>query len=76
MSVSLTIPRLEMAMTEGSVVEWLVADGSEVKEGDAIYLLETGKAAQEVSAPASGRIIQKAKAGEVYPVGTDIGEIV
>jgi pyruvate/2-oxoglutarate dehydrogenase complex dihydrolipoamide acyltransferase (E2) component len=76
MPTQLTIPRLEMAMTEGTLTEWLVADGADVKEGDSIYLLETGKSVQEISAPASGRLIQNAAAGEVYNVGTDIGEIV
>jgi pyruvate/2-oxoglutarate dehydrogenase complex dihydrolipoamide acyltransferase (E2) component len=75
MSTPLTIPRLEMAMTEGVLAEWLVADGAQVKEGDPIYVLETGKAVQEVQAPVSGRLMQKAQAGETYPVGTDIGEI-
>jgi pyruvate/2-oxoglutarate dehydrogenase complex dihydrolipoamide acyltransferase (E2) component len=64
-----------MAMTEGVLAEWLVADGAQVKEGDPIYVLETGKAVQEVQAPVSGRLMQKAQAGETYPVGTDIGEI-
>jgi pyruvate/2-oxoglutarate dehydrogenase complex dihydrolipoamide acyltransferase (E2) component len=76
MSTPLTIPRLEMAMTEGVLAEWLVADGAQVKEGDPIYSVETGKAVQEIQAPVSGRLMQKAQAGETYPVGTDIGEIV
>jgi pyruvate/2-oxoglutarate dehydrogenase complex dihydrolipoamide acyltransferase (E2) component len=76
MSTPLTIPRLEMAMTEGVLAEWLVADGAQVNEGDPIYTLETGKAVQEIQAPVSGRLMQKAQAGETYPVGTDIGEIV
>jgi pyruvate/2-oxoglutarate dehydrogenase complex dihydrolipoamide acyltransferase (E2) component len=76
MSTPLTIPRLEMAMTEGVLAEWLVSDGGQVNEGDPIYTLETGKAAQDIQAPASGRLIHKAQAGETYPVGTDIGEIV
>jgi pyruvate/2-oxoglutarate dehydrogenase complex dihydrolipoamide acyltransferase (E2) component len=75
MSTPLTIPRLEMAMTEGVLAEWLVADGAQVKEGDPIYVIETGKATQEIQSPASGRLTQKAAAGETYPVGTDIGEI-
>jgi pyruvate/2-oxoglutarate dehydrogenase complex dihydrolipoamide acyltransferase (E2) component len=65
-----------MAMTEGVLAEWLVDDGAQVKEGDPIYTLETGKAVQEIQAPVSGRLMQKAQAGETYPVGTDIGEIV
>jgi pyruvate/2-oxoglutarate dehydrogenase complex dihydrolipoamide acyltransferase (E2) component len=76
MSTPLQIPRLEMAMTEGVLAEWLVADGAQVNEGDPIYTLETGKAAQEVVAPASGKLVQKAQAGETYEIGTDIGEII
>jgi pyruvate/2-oxoglutarate dehydrogenase complex dihydrolipoamide acyltransferase (E2) component len=75
MTTPLTIPRLEMAMTEGVLAEWLVADGAQVNEGDPIYVLETGKAVQDIQAPVSGRLVQKAKAGETYLVGTDIGEI-
>jgi pyruvate/2-oxoglutarate dehydrogenase complex dihydrolipoamide acyltransferase (E2) component len=76
MSTPLTIPKLEMSMTEGVLAEWLVPDGTYVKEGDPIYNLETGKAVQEIQAPASGTLMQKAQPGETYPVGTDIGEIV
>jgi pyruvate/2-oxoglutarate dehydrogenase complex dihydrolipoamide acyltransferase (E2) component len=75
MTTQLTIPRLEMSMTEGVLAEWLVADGVQVKEGDPIYSIETGKSIQEIQAPASGRLTQKAQAGETYDVGTEIGEI-
>ncbi len=75
MATQLTIPRLEMSMTEGVLTEWLVADGAQVNEGDPIYSLETGKSIQEIQAPASGKLTQKATPGETYPVGTDIGEI-
>jgi pyruvate/2-oxoglutarate dehydrogenase complex dihydrolipoamide acyltransferase (E2) component len=76
MSTTLTIPRLEMSMTEGGLAEWLVADGAEVKEGDSVYVLETDKATQDIAAPASGRLVHKMQAGSIYPVGTEIGEIV
>jgi len=75
MSTPLTIPKLSMSMTEGVLTEWLVADGDQVSEGTAIYSIETGKTVEEVSAPASGKLIQKAQAGETYAVGTPIGEI-
>jgi pyruvate/2-oxoglutarate dehydrogenase complex dihydrolipoamide acyltransferase (E2) component len=75
MSTQLTIPKLEMSMTEGVLVEWLAADGAAVKEGDPIYVLETGKATQDIQSPASGKLVQRAMAGETYLVGTDIGEI-
>ncbi|HEY9546059.1 MAG TPA: lipoyl domain-containing protein [Solimonas sp.] len=76
MPTSLTIPKLEMSMTEGTLTEWLVADGADVKEGDPIYSLETGKSVQEIAAPASGKLVQKLPAGDVLDVGTVIGEIV
>lgn len=75
MTTQLTIPRLEMSMTEGVLAEWLVADGAQVKEGDVIYSIETGKSVMEIQAPATGRLTQKVKAGETYAVGTEIGEI-
>lgn len=76
MSTTLTLPKLEMSMSEGTLAEWLVADGAEVKEGEVIYLLETNKASREIEAPASGKLIHKAEAGETYDCGTEIGEIV
>lgn len=65
-----------MAATEGTLVEWLVEDGAQVLEGDAIYVLETGKTAREIEATASGRLVQKADAGKDYTIGTEIGEII
>lgn len=71
----LTIPRLEMSMAEGNLAEWLVEDGAEVAVGDPLYVIETQKAAQEVESPAAGKLVRKADAGSVYPVGFEIGEI-
>ncbi len=76
MSTTLTLPKLEMSMQEGTLAEWVAADGAEVKEGDVIYLLETDKTSREIEAPASGKLVHKAEAGEVYECGTEIGEIV
>ncbi|WP_297489055.1 lipoyl domain-containing protein [Acidocella sp.] len=71
----LLIPRLEMSMTEGDLVEWLVADGATVAEGDPIYTLEMAKATQDISAPAAGVLTQIAAKGQTYEVGTLIGKI-
>ena len=76
MPTTLTIPKRQMSTTEGTLTEWLVEDGATVTAGQAIYALETDKSVQEIEAPESGRLIQKAAAGETYPVGTEIGEIV
>ena len=75
MSTVLTIPKLQMSTTEGTLAEWLVEDGEMVEEGQPIYALETDKSVQEITAPASGKLSHKQPAGETYPVGTEIGEI-
>jgi pyruvate/2-oxoglutarate dehydrogenase complex dihydrolipoamide acyltransferase (E2) component len=75
MSTKLTIPRLEMSMTEGTLAEWLVEDGQEVSQGQPIYVIETEKATQDIEAPAAGRLTHKLEAGAIYGVGTEIGEI-
>lgn len=76
MATSLTIPKLQMSSTEGKLSEWLVADGAVVEAGQPIYSLETDKSVQEIEAPESGKLVHKKPAGETYPVGTEIGEII
>ena len=75
MSTEVILPKLGFSMNEGSVAEWLVADGGQVTEGQPLYSLESEKSVNEIEAPASGvlRIIKPA--GETYEVGTVIGEI-
>lgn len=76
MATTLTIPKLEMSMSEGTLAQWVVEDGADVKEGDVIYVLETDKTSRDIEAPASGKLVHKAPAGETYDCGTEIGEIV
>lgn len=75
MSTTLFIPRLAVSMTEGTIREWLVEDGTAVSAGQPIYLLETEKTEAEIEAPASGVLRIEADTGEVLEVGTPIGEI-
>ncbi|MFW2851820.1 biotin/lipoyl-containing protein [Sphingomonas sp. TX0543] len=65
----ISIPKLGMSMTEATLVEWLVADGGEVAEGQDLYAIETDKSVQEVQSPVSGKLRIIAAAGEVYEVG-------
>ncbi len=76
MAMTLTIPKLEMSMVEGTLAEWVAADSSTVSEGQVIYILETDKTARDIEAPMAGTLIHKAAAGETYEVGFEIGEIV
>jgi pyruvate/2-oxoglutarate dehydrogenase complex dihydrolipoamide acyltransferase (E2) component len=75
MSVEVRIPQIGFAMQEGTLVEWLVSDGTHVENGAALYTLELDKAIQEVPAPASGTLRVRADVGQAYPVGALIAEI-
>jgi pyruvate/2-oxoglutarate dehydrogenase complex dihydrolipoamide acyltransferase (E2) component len=75
MSVPINIPKLGVSMTEGTLIEWLVADGDAVSDGDPIYIVETDKVENEVNATASGTIRISGEPGETYAVGDMIGEI-
>lgn len=55
--------------------DWLVQEGSEVKEGDAIALLEAMKAETRFVAQTSGRITFKVAAGSSLTAGQIIAEI-
>ncbi|RJG01365.1 biotin/lipoyl-containing protein [Noviherbaspirillum sedimenti] len=76
MTTQVLFPRIGFAMEEGTLAEWMCEDGAEVKEGQALYALESDKSVQEVESPASGTLRIIAKAGEVYKIGDVLGEIV
>jgi pyruvate dehydrogenase E2 component (dihydrolipoamide acetyltransferase) len=63
------MPKLGMNMEEGVLVHWLVAEGAEVKAGQAIIEIETDKANADVEAPVDGivaRIVRRE--GETVPI--------
>jgi 2-oxoglutarate dehydrogenase E2 component (dihydrolipoamide succinyltransferase) len=74
-AVPINIPKLGVSMTEGTLVEWLVADGDSVHAGDVLYRLETDKVENDVESPADGVIRISGVEGEVYEVGSQIGSI-
>jgi pyruvate/2-oxoglutarate dehydrogenase complex dihydrolipoamide acyltransferase (E2) component len=74
--VSVQVPKLTMATTEVTFLEWLVEDGQAVEEEQPIYVVATDKVENEVNAPASGILRHgTVEAEEVYPVGTEIATI-
>lgn len=75
MATEILLPKIGFSMNEGQIAEWLFADGEEVVEGEALYLLEADKSANEVEAPASGILHISGIEGETYAVGTVIGTI-
>ena len=57
MATEILLPKIGFAMSEGQIAEWLAADGTQVAEGQPLYLLEADKSTNEVEAPASGTIL-------------------
>jgi pyruvate/2-oxoglutarate dehydrogenase complex dihydrolipoamide acyltransferase (E2) component len=69
------IPQAGVAMTEGTITEWLVADGDGVQRQQPMYVLETEKVEMEVECPAAGVLRITGLTGTVYPVGEAVGYI-
>ena len=76
MATEIILPKLGFSMDEATLVEWLIDDGGPVAEGAPLYAIESEKSTQEVEAPASGTLRILKQPGEIYQVGTVIGEIV
>jgi pyruvate/2-oxoglutarate dehydrogenase complex dihydrolipoamide acyltransferase (E2) component len=75
MSTEILLPKLGFSMDEGTLSDWLVTDGETVTQGQPLYALESDKSVQEIEAPASGTLRIIMPQGEVYKVGTVLGEI-
>ncbi|MBW2183563.1 MAG: dihydrolipoyl dehydrogenase [Deltaproteobacteria bacterium] len=75
MPTNVTMPKLGLTMETGKIVEWKADEGSEVKQGDILLVVETEKITYDVEAPATGilHIIVPVE-GEV-PVADLIGVI-
>jgi len=76
MSTEILLPKIGFSMNEGTLTEWLAEDGATVEKGQPLYSLESEKSVNEIEAPAAGTLKIIAAPGEVYEVGTVLGEIV
>ncbi|WP_428312955.1 biotin/lipoyl-containing protein [Hydrocarboniphaga sp.] len=76
MSTEILLPKIGFSMNEGTIAEWMVADGARIDKGQPLYSLESEKSVQEIEAPVSGTLKIFKQPGESFPVGTVIGEIV
>ena len=76
MAVAVILPKLDEAMTSGTITKWLKKEGDRVEKGEAIFELETEKVNFRVEAEESG-ILSKvtAKEGDEVAVGTTIAFI-
>lgn len=73
MAVEFPMPKLGLTMEEGTIVEWLVADGSEVEQGAAVLTIETDKVESDVEASGSGVLHITGNAGDTFACGARIG---
>jgi len=76
MAERIFMPKAGMAMEEGLIVRWLLAEGETVSRGEPIVEIETDKVTLEVEAEASGTLLQIVRGeGETVPVIETIGWI-
>jgi pyruvate dehydrogenase E2 component (dihydrolipoamide acetyltransferase) len=76
MAASIIMPKVDMVMETGTFVEWLKGEGEAVSKGEALFVIQTDKAAIEVEAAESGILANlQAKADDVIPVSQVIGLI-
>src|SRR5664279_542243 len=75
-TVQIQMPEMGESVTEGIVLEWHVAEGDFVNEGDTVVEVSTDKVDAEVPAPTSGVITKLiASVDDEVPVGAPLAEM-
>lgn len=75
MKISVTLPSPGESISEVQLAQWLVEDGQYVEKDSEIAEIDSEKATLSITAPESGKIELKGKAGDVLPVGSEIALI-
>jgi pyruvate/2-oxoglutarate dehydrogenase complex dihydrolipoamide acyltransferase (E2) component len=75
MKTILRVPKLAVSMQTGVLASWLVEDGKQVEQGQALYTLEIEKSVMDVEAPVGGVLKRIGVENETYKVGDILGEI-
>src|SRR5215475_15226973 len=75
-TVQIAMPEMGESVTEGIVLEWHVAEGDYVSEGDTVVEVSTDKVDAEVPAPTSGVITKLlVQVDDEVPVGAALAEM-
>ncbi|MDQ3758631.1 MAG: multifunctional oxoglutarate decarboxylase/oxoglutarate dehydrogenase thiamine pyrophosphate-binding subunit/dihydrolipoyllysine-residue succinyltransferase subunit, partial [Actinomycetota bacterium] len=75
-SVVIAMPEMGESVAEGTVLEWHVAEGDSIAEGDTVVEVSTDKVDAEVPAPASGTITKLlVEPDDVVKVGQPLAEM-
>lgn len=56
MAFTFKFPDVGEGMAEGEIIDWLVAEGDEVTEGDSVAEVQNDKSVEEIASPVSGTI--------------------
>lgn len=76
MSITVKMPKWAMGIEEGTVLQWLKAEGDSITQGEVLVEIETAKAVQEVEAPVNGILTKILLAeGETAEVRTELALI-
>ena len=74
MAIDYSMPKLAMAMNEGTVNEWLVAEGDYVENGQLLATVETEKVSYDVESPDAGYFHIVVPVGETVDCETLLGQ--
>ena len=76
MAVEIVMPHLSDSMEEGTIVQWLVAEGDAVTEGQEIVEVETDKATVTYESELDGTVLAlNAAVGDTVAVGAVIAVV-
>ncbi len=75
MAAHIAIPKLGMAMMDATLVEWKVADGDRVEQGDVVLVIQTEKIMYDMEASTSGFVRILVEKDVKAPVGRVVGLI-
>src|SRR5215213_1792699 len=74
--IEVIMPKVDMAMTEGTIALWRYRAGETVRAGEPLFDITTDKADVEVEAPASGTLWDvRAAAGQTIAIGQPVAFI-
>ena len=75
-AVVIAMPEMGESVTEGTVLEWHVAEGDSIAEGDTVIEVSTDKVDAEVPAPTSGTVTKLlVQPDDVVAVGQPLAEM-
>lgn len=76
MATKIIMPKQGLQMTEGTISQWLIAEGETCEEGKPLFEMETDKLTITMDSPATGTLLKIVhNVGDVVPITQIIGVI-